>query len=204
MRTLVHARPQRGFTLIEILVASFITAVILVLAYSTITAAARDRQRIESRFERFQSVQLAMRLITQDLSQIQPRPVRDLIGQGILPAIMTAESSNGIEMTIGGYSNPLQLPRSQQQRVGYEIEDDTLFRSQWLVLDRTQGSIPSRRKLLDGVLAITARFMDPQLEWKDTWPSPDGETSRTLPRAVEITVEFEDIGVIRRIVEVAG
>ncbi|NNF15386.1 MAG: type II secretion system minor pseudopilin GspJ [Gammaproteobacteria bacterium] len=195
---------NRGFTLIEVLVASFITAMILVMAYTTITQAAQDRQRIEQRFDRFQSVQLAVRLITQDIAQAQPRPVRDLIGQGSLPALMTADSDNGIEITVGGYNNPLNLQRSRQQRIGYEIEDDILYRNQWLVLDRTQGSVPIRRKLLDGVYSIGVRFMDTQLEWQDSWPRPESESPRTLPKAVEVTIEFEDIGVIRRVIEVAG
>lgn len=196
---------QRGFTLLEILVAAFITGLMLITAYTTIAKSGAHQQRIEARYDRMQEVQLAMRLLTKDIAQIQPRPVRDLVGQSQLSAVMTAESEGGIEMTVGGYSNPLNLQRSQQQRVAYQLEDDSLYRSQWLVLDRTQGSVPIRRQLLDGVTGLSVRFMNRQLEWTQSWPqSRDGPDLRSLPVAIEVTLETEDLGVMRRLVEVAG
>ncbi len=196
---------QRGFTLLEILVAAFITGLMLITAYTTIAKSGTHKQRIEARYDRLQEIQLAMRLITKDIAQIQPRPVRDLVGQSQLSAVMTAESEGGIEMTVGGYGNPLNLQRSQQQRVAYQIEEDALYRSQWLVLDRTQGSIPIRRKLVENINAMSVRFMNRQLEWTDSWPqSRDGGNLQELPLAIEITIELEDFGTLRRIVEIAG
>lgn len=196
---------QRGFTLLEILVASFITGLMLITAYTTLAKSGSHKQRIEARFDRLQQVQLAMRLLTKDIGQIQPRAVRDIIGQSQLPAVMTGDSDGGIEMTVGGYNNPLNLQRSQQQRVGYEIEENTLYRVQWMVLDRTQGSIPIRRELLENVNSIAMRFMNRQLEWVTSWPPQnDGTNLQELPVAIEVTIEVEDFGVMRRVVEVAG
>ena len=196
---------QRGFTLLEILVAAFITGLMLITAYSTIAKSGTHKQRIEARYDRLQEIQLAMRLITKDIAQIQPRPVRDLVGQSQLAAVMASESVGGLEMTVGGYSNPLNLRRSQQQRVAYQIEDDALYRSQWLVLDRTQGSIPIRRKLVNEINSMSVRFMNRQLEWSDSWPQSRDDTNlQDLPLAIEVTIELEDFGTLRRIVEVAG
>lgn len=198
-------RRQRGFTLLEILVAAFITGLMLISAYTVIAKSGSHRQRIEARFDRLQEVQLAVRLMTKDIAQIQPRAVRDIIGQSQLPAVMTGDGDGGIEMTVGGYSNPLNLQRSQQQRVGYEIEEDSLYRVQWMVLDRTQGSVPIRRPLLDKVLNMNMRFMNRQLEWSNSWPQQtDGGNLQDLPVAIEFTIELEDFGIMRRVVEVAG
>ncbi|MFK8032467.1 MAG: type II secretion system minor pseudopilin GspJ [Gammaproteobacteria bacterium] len=199
------SKKQRGFTLLEILVAAFITGLMLITAYTTIAKSGSHKQRLEARYERLQEIQLAMRLLTIDIAQIQPRPVRDIIGQSQLAAVMTAESEGGIEMTVGGYKNPLNLQRSQQQRIGYELEEDKLFRSQWQVLDRTQGSLPFRRQLLTGVNSLTVRFMNRQLEWSNSWPQQrDGGNLQELPIAIEVTIEVEEFGVLRRIIEVAG
>jgi len=200
----MSGRRQQGFTLLEIMVAALITTIVVASAYTGLTSAAKNRQKIEARFDRFQEIQLSVRLLTQDLYQVQPRPVRDLVGQDQLPAIMTADSDNGIEMTVGGYNNPLNLRRSEQQRVGYEIEDNILYRVQWLVLDRTQASVPIRKKLLEDVLSMSIRFLDAQQDWKESWPPPAGSSIRQMPQAVEITVEIEDVGIIRRVVELAG
>ncbi len=201
---MLRRQRQSGFTLVEVLIAWGIVAIILALAYQGISRAAGNRVSIEKRFDRFQEIQLAMRILSKDIAQLQPRPVRDLLGQGQLPSIMTGESNGGIELTVGGHRNPLNLARSEQQRVAYEIEEDKLFRSQWQVLDRTQGSLPIRRPLLEGVNAISVRFMNRQLEWQDSWPPPDSESFRDIPKAVEITLELDDMGLIRRVIEVVG
>ena len=76
------------------------------------------------------------------------------------------------------------------------------------MLDRTQTAEPVRYNLLKGVSSITVRFMTPAREWVDRWPVLDGqnplEQERTRPAAVEVTLELDDWGVIRRLVEVAN
>ena len=54
---------------------------------------------------------------------------------------------------------------------------------------------------------VDVRFMNATREWVDRWPPPDTQAPMNLrqrPLAVEIVVEFEDLGVIRRIAEVTG
>ncbi|MEM7083500.1 MAG: type II secretion system minor pseudopilin GspJ [Pseudomonadota bacterium] len=202
---ILNKQRQAGFTLIEIVVVVGLLAIVTALAWTAISQAGRNRVKLEARFEQLQEIQIAMQVITRDLAQIQPRPVRDLVGQGQLAAVMTAESEGGIEMTVGGYSNTLNLKRSQQQRVAYQIEDDTLYRSHWLVLDRTQGSVPVRRELIEGILSMNVRFMTRQLEWTESWPlSRDGAGLQDLPVAIEVTLESETMGIVRRIIEVAS
>jgi type II secretion system protein J len=75
------------------------------------------------------------------------------------------------------------------------------------VLDRTLAQEPVRRKLLGNLRAIRIRFMTPAREWVDRWPATDVSTdaeNRRRPTAIEVVLELEDWGEIRRIVEVAG
>jgi general secretion pathway protein J len=91
--------------------------------------------------------------------------------------------------------------------VAYRLDQDGLWRDHWRVLDRTQTSEPVRVRLLSGVRAVTFRFLSPSREWIDRWPQPGGnpaEQERARPAAVEVTLELEDWGQIRRVVEVAG
>ena len=196
---------QRGFTLIEVLVAAGIFVIIMSIAFQSIRGAARQRDRIDESLSQFHGLQRAVQMLSRDLAQLQPRPVRDLLGNDKLPALMVGGAAEGIEFTTGGWSNPAGLPRGVLQRVGYEIEEDTLFRSRWPVLDRTQSSVPVRQPLLKGVLGMGMRFIDGRGETSEDWP-PDtvgGGSLAALPRAVEFTLETEDYGLITRVIEVA-
>jgi hypothetical protein len=58
------------------------------------------------------------------------------------------------------------------------------------------------------VRTVRLRFMNASREWVDRWPVSDGigfaGSERLRPAAIEITLDLEDWGEIRRVVEVAG
>lgn len=197
---------QRGFTLVEVLVASTIFAIVMSLAFTSIRGAARQRDAIKETMERFTQVQRAVQLMTRDLSQLQPRPVRDIIGNDRIPALTTGGDGGGIELTTGGWSNPAGLRRSVLQRVGYQVEEDTLYRVQWPVLDRTQSTLPTRRPLLEGIMQLQMRFFDLTGNDSEDWPPLGGVGGvsgfAARPVAVEFTFELEDYGIISRLVEI--
>lgn len=199
-------KAQRGFTLIEVLIASVLFALIMGIAFVAMQSAAKKRGQLAERMDRFKDIQRAVQLMTRDLSQIQPRSVRDLVGSDRLPAMTTGGDGGGIEFTTGGWSNPAGLRRSVLQRIGYQIEEDTLYRVQWPVLDRTQGTIPNRRPMLEGIYAMQVRFFDAQGNDSEDWPPLSGGGEQTgfgtRPRAVEFTFELEDFGLISRLIEV--
>ncbi|HKZ74340.1 MAG TPA: type II secretion system protein GspJ, partial [Steroidobacteraceae bacterium] len=76
------------------------------------------------------------------------------------------------------------------------------------VLDATLSSRIVRRELLDGVDAVSFRFMDQARQWRTEWPPVQPNqpevTLRMRPIAVEVTLELEDWGRITRIIEVGG
>ena len=70
----------RGFTLIELMVAIFITAMLLAMGYGAVNQAFANHAALDARQERLLAVQTTMRLFTQDLTQLTPRPVRQPLG----------------------------------------------------------------------------------------------------------------------------
>ena len=200
---------QRGFTLLELLVAIAIFAIVGVLALTGYTQLQQQSEYQARRLERVREVQRAVQTITQDLTQIEPRPIREPIGDQHVPAVVAGDAvEHKIEFTRAGWMNTAGLPRPTLQRVGYRLDQDGLWRDHWRVLDRTQAAEPVRVNLLRGVRAVTFRFMSPAREWVDRWPLLEGlapaEQLRARPVAVEVTLELEDWGVIRRLVEVSG
>ncbi len=197
-----------GFTLIELLVAIAILAVIGVMALVGLNRVIDQQTAAREHTERWQEIQLAMRLVTQDLAQLHPRATREELGESYQPSLLADPSAQfALEFSRGGWANPAGLPRGTVLRVAYDWEDDKLVRWHWAVMDRTLSTPPVRTELLDGVTNVEVRFLDTAGEWHLDWPPLDRRGPQTLisqPRAVEFTLELMDLGRVFRLVETSG
>lgn len=202
-------RTTRGFTLIELLVAMAIVAVIGIMALGGLSEVIRQQTIAQERADRWREIQFAMRIITQDLAQIHPRPMRDELGETWQPSVLANPNTQyGLEISRGGWANPAGFPRGTALRVAYDWEEDgTLVRFHWPVMDRTPGMIPVRTDLLEDVATVDLRFFDQSgtehLEWPPTgMTGPDSLVMR--PRFIRFRLELDDFGVIWRDVETGG
>jgi type II secretion system protein J len=314
---------HRGFTLIELMVAVFITAIVLSMGYGAVNQALTNHEALDARQERLLAVQTTMRLLTQDFTQLAPRPVRQPLGDGWLPALLAGtstgtsmglsavntststtsgtslgsngsagssnngfgsssgtgnsglgssfgsssnssssssglgssfgSSSNGsssssglgssfgsssssssstlgtttstttgagtftssstaaqiVTLTRAGWANPAGIQRPALERVTYILENGTLRREHWPVLDAVMTTTTVRRELLDKVKSVTVRYMDLSFNWREQWPpqalaGDPNANLRLRPIAVEVTLELEDWGKIVRVIEIAA
>ena len=204
----MNRRPERGFTLIEVLVAMAMFAATAAIAYSGFDQFNRQRQLAEDGLSRLREIQFAVRTLTQDFLQLQPRPVRDPMGDTVLPALVAdPRREHLLEYTRAGWSNPLGLPRGTLQRVAYRLEDDELIREHWTVLDRTLANEAITQTLLDRVQNLEIRYIDRGRNPHSQWPPAEMDPvsgRRARPIAVEIMLELEDWGQITRLIEVTG
>lgn len=88
-----------GFTLVEILVALLILGIMAALGYSTYRAARISAERTEVSLQRSREIEFGMRVIVADLAQLAPRPVRDILGQGRLPALRGTPGAGSVTVT---------------------------------------------------------------------------------------------------------
>ncbi|HEV2703048.1 MAG TPA: type II secretion system minor pseudopilin GspJ [Steroidobacteraceae bacterium] len=88
---------SHGFTLIELIVALFITAIIFAVGYGAINQALRHHEEIKQHQDRLSEVQTAVRIMVQDFSELAARPIRDPLGQSWVACITTqsADSLSG-------------------------------------------------------------------------------------------------------------
>lgn len=192
---------QRGFTLLELLIALSIFSVLSVMAYGSLQTVISTKQSTEKSAERISELQLVMMRISNDLRQAVPRKIRDEYGD-FLPAMQS--SKNGDETTSwtrGGYRNPAHLKRSNVQRIAYKLEQQKLIRVTWPVLDRAQDTEAQETEVLANIHSIEWRFLNSELKWLSDWPEEGSKSTLTpLPNAVEFTFELEDWGKVRRII----
>jgi prepilin-type N-terminal cleavage/methylation domain-containing protein len=85
-----------GFTLVELVVALFITAIMFTIGYRALDQAFRSRKEVDEQSARLIAVQQALRTIEQDFELLQPRPVRNLVGDGYLPAIQSSANAGSM------------------------------------------------------------------------------------------------------------
>lgn len=209
MRVRSH-QAEAGFTLLELLVAMGIFAIIGAMALGGLNAVVGQETQARAQTERLATLQRAMRLMATDLGSIQPRFVRDELGtRGELPLLADGRADYLIRLTRGGWPNPAQLPhRGTLQRVQYRLEDGTLIREYWPVLDRVLGQEPRSEELLTGVRDAKLLFFDAEQgsgEWQQQWPPlrNAGSAAGARPRAIQLTLELDDWGTIERLIEVA-
>lgn len=195
----------RGFTLLELLIAVAIFAVVGVMAYGGLQAVLTQQVIARDNAGRFREIQFAVQQLSRDLYQLAPRPVREELGDGIRNALLAdARNRYPVEFTRGGWSNPLGQPRAGVQRVAYELDAGRLLRLHWFVPDHTLSEQPVEREILTGVREFRLRFFS-ERGWSDDWPPGlSGLDPAVLPVAVEMTLELEDWGEIRRLIEVAN
>lgn len=198
----------RGFTLVEVLVAMFIFAILAVMAYGGYNQLSRQDEIVDRNASRTRAVQSTVQRMSEDFAMMEPRPVREPLGDSIDPALRADKRTETlVELTRSGWSNPAGVTRSTLQRVAYRVQDNKLERAYWNALDRTMSAEPTSAVLLDQVKTVSLRFMDQNQSWHEQWPplgysGPDA--LRLRPIAVEITLDLEDWGKIVRLVEVSG
>lgn len=185
-----------GFTLLEILVALAIAALMFAMGYGAISQAITTRGALKARQARLIELQTAVRVLEQDFVQLTPRPVRQPIGdepaqpslQGSAGGTQTSGSvsslgggSSGassstsgtpplLALTRAGWANPTGLQRPAEQRVAYFFENGTLRREYWYVLDPTLSSTTAKRDLLTKVKSLTFEYLDLTHTWQPQWP----------------------------------
>ncbi|MGE0113567.1 MAG: type II secretion system minor pseudopilin GspJ [Steroidobacteraceae bacterium] len=205
-----NSQSVSGFTLLELLIAIAIFAVVGVLAMSGYNELLMQRERAAQTMARARAVQRAVTRLAQDFAQLEPRAVRDATATTTNPALyFNAAGTYVVELTRAGWTNPAGVSRSTLQRVGYRLVDGKLYRDYWTVLDRTLSNTPAQALLIDKVTAFSLRFMDRNRQWQTGWPADStggagNARARSLPLAVEITLTLEDWGQLKRVIEVAS
>jgi general secretion pathway protein J len=217
-----------GFTLLELLVALFIAAIMFAMGYGAINQALRSRGSISRHQQDLVQLESAMSIMEQDFVQLAPRPVRDPLGEGYLACLLGSPMSDSsgtadaaasdtsdtaaplVVLTRNGWSNPTGLQRSELERVAYVLTNGTLVREHWNVLDATLSSAPVKRNLLKHLRGVSFRYLSNQRSWVDTWPpaplntgSPQDFEYRWRPLAVQVTLDTRQWGKITRIFEIA-
>ena len=213
---------QRGFTLLEILVAISIFALISAMAYSGLANVLRANEHIEKERAAWRELGLLYLRMEEDISQIRPRTIYD--AYGVTRAALEARPANSrplddpdIAFTRGGIflpkldttgtpqtSTQIKRPvRVDLQRVAYRLNERVLSRWTWSELDQAPQSRPQETVVLKDVMEFQLRYYVPKAGWVDNWPMPGANglapNLTDLPSGVEVRLVLKDRGEFKRL-----
>jgi len=195
---------QRGFTLLEVMVALGILAVVIMSTHQILDSTTKAKDASDEKIAELNALQTTFRLMDQDFSQMTKRAVRNESGDvqdGYLLAgrYILNSQYDGITFVRDGWINPINLlPRSELQAVGYRVIDDNLERIYRVYVDQLDNMEPRVQVILKGVEELKFEFLDSKNKWQEEWEI------KALPKAIAVTLQQSQSESIRRVFLVPG
>jgi general secretion pathway protein J len=194
--------------LIEVLIALAITALVASLAFASLDATISSVETLRERGNRITELNRAWNFFSRDIQHFVPRAIRNEFGNRESALYGGAAADQSLTFTRIGWHNTNARLRSHMQRVRYIVEDQTLYRESYPVLDRTSESEPRRVALLEGVLDFRLAFLGPGVQisgeqwdtedWPENWGITSGSNSEVpAPQALELWLELDGWGELR-------
>jgi general secretion pathway protein J len=179
-------KPQRGFTLLEMLLALALFALLSLAGYQLLQGSVRVQQQSQQHTQQLSELSRLFALLEQDLKHALILPSAVLLKQA---AFRAQDQDILLQFTRRNWLNPLHEPRSALQQVRWQFTQHTLSRQR--ISDGVEIHFPHIQK-------ITLRFFSAG-RWQDRWTS-----QFSLPQAIEITLTTARWGAIQRVLLVGN
>lgn len=184
-------RKNKGFTLLEILIAMFIFTIVSIIMVTGLRSVLNSQAATEKQSDKLARLQIAVLIMSRDIEQAINRPITNAKG-GMDPGLVGTPRS--FTFTHAGFANPQgELQRSTLQRSQYSLDQENLIRETWQVLDQTAKTLPDSRVLLNNLSDIRFEYLDTEGKFTNNWPS-SGVSKSPLPLAIRIQLTLKNMG----------
>ncbi|WP_413793711.1 MULTISPECIES: type II secretion system protein GspJ [unclassified Pseudomonas] len=166
---------QSGFTLLELVIAIAIFALLGLASWRLFDGVVRTQQGAGQHERDIRALQRAVAVIERD------------VWQAVVDSVVLAPGH--LQLQRSHWRNPLDQPRSERQAVSYRLKGSALWRE-----SVGEGApLVQRQKLLDDVRSLDWRVFDSQRGWHHQ------TASGTTPLALELIVSAGRFQQIRRV-----
>lgn len=191
---------QAAFTLVELLVALAIFAVITALSYRSLSVLLDSREALEKDARKWRDIALFVGRFERDVNAVLPRLATGPSGTALSPVSSLLDlggaTAKGLAITRSGAllnQNALAAP----QRIAYRFLEGKVERLAWSAVDAAPRLEPTATPVLESVRALDFRFLVAN-EWRADFGLPG--SGAALPAAVEVAVTLESGERITRLV----
>ncbi|MCY4329526.1 MAG: type II secretion system minor pseudopilin GspJ [Endozoicomonadaceae bacterium] len=200
---IVADNTARGFTLLELMIAIAIFAILATACYQLLTTSTEAQKTTNGVWSKLNTIQKAHLIIEKDLMHMIARPVRDSANNQ-QPAMSGGANKPNKQIlmtfTRSGHYNLTREVRSDLIRVMYTVESEKLIRSIWFTLDSVTDQPPVRQVLMEGVTGANMHFLDQKKKWTKSWP-PASEKRQTgmvlLPKGIYLRLSHQQYGELK-------
>ncbi len=184
-----------GYTLIEIMVALMVFAILATITASAMYNAFDTRARINVKADQINKIQLALAMIEKDTVQAIDRSV---VGNEMHQFPPFVGQANYVEFTRTGFANPNGIEhRSTLKRVAYLCSGDQLVRRTWEVLDSPERHNHQDKILLDKLEKCSFAYLATNhqifTEWR-AYALQQNQKNENMPTAIQLTLTLRDLG----------
>ncbi|MDC0610012.1 type II secretion system minor pseudopilin GspJ [Vibrio sp.] len=189
---------SKGFTLIEMLVAIVILAMLSLLAYQILYQVQVSNDVSSKKSEQINRLQKAIVTLDSDFRQIADRQFRtngeeaETMKLYWQDGLLGGQGYSLLFTRLGWGNHQWQFPRGEVTKVGYRLHGGKLERVWWRYPDTTVGDTGNITPILEHVSAFNVRFY-----YKDKWYTV-WEQEGVLPKAISVELTLEDYGKIER------
>lgn len=179
-------RREQGFTLIEILVAISIGAILLTTIYGVFGSVSGARDRLEAIGEEYHQARVLYDRLASEIRSgyfnTASKQTRLVAGNNTQGYPFLEFSTTLSTPLFGGRPGGISLVRYEQLEMEREIR---LYRNEWPLLNAEPSHEP--QLLITGLKSFALRYYD-GANWQDDW---DSRQMGKLPEMIELTIEVE-------------
>jgi prepilin-type N-terminal cleavage/methylation domain-containing protein len=208
----IRPHPRRhGFTLIELIVAMGMVAILSVSLYASLRIAFRARESAEKTIEPSRTAELAMEFIRADLQNAMtpnpgaanPNTVSNTLPTAVTGSFVGTDGQDGRGRDNDDliFFSTAESPQHADGTGDIKMVELTVVQAQdtgdYVLVRRVTPNLlaastpnPDEEVICRGVAGFNLRYYN-GAEWTDTWDSTQTQFDGTIPVAVEVTVQLD-------------
>ncbi|EPF74304.1 type II secretion system minor pseudopilin GspJ [Acinetobacter rudis] len=184
---------KNGFTLVELLVAIAIFAILSALGWQTFDHIVKIKERNATHEENLAQLQEAYQQIQRDSLQI----AAVVAGNTEKPQAALVLQNQNLSFSKSGVIDPLQQKKAPTERIEYQYnaQDKKLYRLKYTYIHSARDQQPVSSVLLSRVDQLQINVLNPTAldHWPDMIDPNDQLALRRLPRGLSIKFSIDDV-----------
>ena len=180
---------QKGFTLLEVLIALLVAALISIMSFDFLSNTIFLKERVDSSIERDSRHSRAIHTLRLDMMQAVPYKMKDQNFNNLNVSLIGSNSER-ILTFISLNTNDLTFTGSNLRRVIYIYKDNKLSRK--TTLANNENVVISENLLLDNIENLNLGFGDELSDLSDYYPDAQYSENINFPSYIYMSYELQN------------